>query len=44
MLLPVLWGLAMTWTLADRRLLRATAVLVGTSIVGFGLAALGGVA
>ncbi|WHO37902.1 hypothetical protein PMI04_015185 [Sphingobium sp. AP49] len=44
MLLPILWGLAMTWTLADRRLLRATAVLVGTSIVGFGLAALGGAA
>ncbi|MEE4454033.1 hypothetical protein [Novosphingobium resinovorum] len=43
MLLPVLWGLAMTWTLADRRLLRATAVLVGTSVVGFGLAFLGGI-
>jgi hypothetical protein len=42
LLLPILWGLAMTWTLADRRLLRATAVLVGTSIIGFGLAALGG--
>lgn len=42
LLLPILWGLAMTWTLADRRLLRATAVLVGTSIVGFGLAAMGG--
>jgi hypothetical protein len=41
LLMPVLWGLAMTWTLADRRLLRATAVLVGTSIAGFGLAALG---
>nr|WP_245896684.1 hypothetical protein [Sphingomonas fennica] len=44
MMMPVLWGLAMTWTLADRRLLRATAVLAGTSIVGFGLAALGGAA
>ena len=44
LLLPILWGLAMTWTLADRRLLRATAVLVGTSIIGFGLAALGGAA
>jgi hypothetical protein len=42
LLMPVLWGLAMTWTLADRRLLRATAVLVGTSLVGFGLAFLGG--
>ncbi|MCI4592167.1 hypothetical protein MOK15_18960 [Sphingobium sp. BYY-5] len=42
MLMPVLWGFAMTWTLADRRLLRATVMLVGTSIIGFGLAALGG--
>lgn len=42
LLMPVLWGLAMTWTLADRRLLRATAVLVGTSLLGFGLAFLGG--
>lgn len=43
LLLPVLWGLAMTWTLADRRLVRATAVLVGTSVLGFGLAFLGGI-
>lgn len=42
LLMPVLWGLAMTWTLADRRLLRATAVLVGTSAAGFALAFLGG--
>lgn len=42
LLMPVLWGLAMTWTLADRRLLRATGVLVGTSVIGFGLAFLGG--
>lgn len=42
MLMPVLWGLAMTWTLADRRLLRATAVLLGTSVAGFGLALAGG--
>jgi hypothetical protein len=41
LLMPVLWGLAMTWTLADRRILRATAVLVATSVVGFGLAHLG---
>ncbi|GFE76278.1 hypothetical protein [Novosphingobium sp. TCA1] len=41
LLMPVLWGLAMTWTLADRRLLRATAVLVGASVIGFGLAHLG---
>ncbi|MHA6719991.1 hypothetical protein ACX40Y_11140 [Sphingomonas sp. RS6] len=42
LLMPVLWGLAMTWTLADRRLLRATAVLVGTSVIGFGMAFAGG--
>ncbi|WP_240198112.1 hypothetical protein [Novosphingobium sp. P6W] len=41
LLMPVLWGLAMTWTLADRRLLRAAAVLVGTSVAGFGLGMLG---
>ncbi|NKJ44138.1 hypothetical protein FHW94_003638 [Novosphingobium sp. SG720] len=44
LLMPVLWGLAMTWTLADRRLLRALAVLVGTSLLGLGIAALGGAA
>lgn len=44
LLVPALWGLAMTWTLADQRLLRATAVLVGTSVLGFGLAFLGGIA
>ena len=42
MLMPILWGLAMTWTLADRRLLRATAVLMGTTLTGFGLALVGG--
>jgi hypothetical protein len=41
LLVPGLWGLAMTWTLADQRLIRALAVLVGTSVVGFGLAFLG---
>lgn len=41
LLMPVLWGLAMAWTLADRRLLRAAAVLVGTSVAGFGLGMLG---
>jgi hypothetical protein len=44
LLVPGLWGLAMTWTLADQRLLRATAVLVGASVLGFGLAFLGGIA
>lgn len=41
---PVLWGLAMTWTLADRHLIRSVAVLAGTAIASFALAALGGIA
>ncbi len=40
--MPILWGLAMTWTLADGRLLRALAVLAGASAAGFFLAFLGG--
>lgn len=44
LLVPVLWALGMTWTLADQRLLRATAVLSGTVVMGFGLALLGGIA
>lgn len=43
LLVPALWGLAMTWTLADRRLLRSTAVLAGASTLGFGLAFLRGI-
>ncbi len=42
LIVPVLWGGAMAWTLADNRILRATAVLVGTTVVGFGLAVLKG--
>lgn len=41
-LIPVLWGGAMAWTLADDRILRATAVLVGFAVLGFGAAALKG--
>lgn len=44
LLVPALWGLAMTWTLADQRIVRATAVLWGTTLIGFGLAFLGGIA
>lgn len=44
LLMPLFWALAMTWTLADQRSLRSLAVLVGTTVVGFALAALGGVA
>lgn len=44
LLMPLGWALAMTWTLADQRLLRALAVLVGTTVAGFGLAAMRGLA
>jgi hypothetical protein len=44
LLMPIAWALAMTWTLADQRLLRALAVLAGTTVLGFGLAAMRGVA
>ncbi|MEH3158334.1 MAG: hypothetical protein PGN08_04980 [Sphingomonas taxi] len=44
LLVPLLWGLAMTWTLADQRLLRAAGVLAATIAAGFGLALLGGIA
>lgn len=35
LLVPVLWGGAMAWTLADDKILRATAVLVGVTVVTF---------
>lgn len=41
-LMPVVWALAMTWTLADQRLLRSLAVLLGTTVAGFTLAAMRG--
>lgn len=44
LIVPVVWGGAMAWTLADNRILRATAVLVGTALAGFGLAILKGFA
>lgn len=44
LLVPALWGVAMTWTLADQRILRATGVLTATIVLGFGLALLKGVA
>lgn len=44
LLVPVLWGGAMAWTLADDRILRATAVLVGTAVAGFTVAVLKGFA
>jgi len=42
LIVPLAWGSAMAWTLADSRILRATAVLVGTAIIGFGAAMLKG--
>ncbi|WP_139810110.1 hypothetical protein [Sphingomonas azotifigens] len=44
LLVPIVWGGAMAWTLADDKVLRAAAVLIGTALLGFGLARLGGVA
>ena len=44
LIVPVVWGGAMAWTLADSRILRATAVLVGTAIFGFGISILKGFA
>jgi len=44
LLMPIAWAAAMTWTLADQRLLRALAVLLGTTVAGFALAAARGVA
>jgi hypothetical protein len=44
LLAPVLWGAGMAWTLSDDRILRATAVLVGVTIVTFSAAAIRGFA
>jgi hypothetical protein len=35
LIVPVAWGACMAWTLADNRILRATAVLVGVALVSF---------
>lgn len=42
LMVPVLWGGAMAWTLADDKILRATAVLVGVSVITFTAAVLKG--
>lgn len=42
LMVPVLWGGAMAWTLADDKILRATAVLVGVSAITFTAAVLKG--
>lgn len=42
LIVPMAWGGAMAWTLADNRIVRATIVLMGTAIVSFGAAMLKG--
>lgn len=42
LMVPVLWGGAMAWTLADDKIVRATAVLVGVSVITFTAAVLKG--
>ena len=42
LMVPVLWGGAMAWTLADDKILRATAVLTGVTLVTFTAAVLRG--
>jgi hypothetical protein len=37
-LVPVLWGGGMAWTLSDAKLLRATIVLVAVSLVSYAIA------
>lgn len=41
-LVPILWGGAMAWTLSDDKIIRATAVLLGVAITTFALSALKG--
>ncbi|PXA89861.1 hypothetical protein DMC18_15860, partial [Caulobacter sp. D5] len=36
MLVPFLWAGGMAWTLSDDKILRALAVLVGVTVLGFG--------
>lgn len=38
LLVPILWGGGMAWTLCDPRLLRATVILTVVSAVGYGIA------
>ncbi|WEK38487.1 MAG: hypothetical protein P0Y50_07950 [Candidatus Brevundimonas colombiensis] len=42
LMVPVLWGGAMAWTLADDKILRATAVLIGVAVATFTAAVLKG--
>ena len=38
LLVPILWGGGMAWTLSDARLLRATIVLISAACLGYGVA------
>ena len=38
LLVPILWGAGMAWTLSDAKLLRATLVLGSVSAAGYGIA------
>lgn len=42
LIIPVVWGALMAWTLSDDKIIRATAVLVGVAIVAFSAAAIRG--
>ncbi|MGH6996924.1 MAG: hypothetical protein ACREEO_01970, partial [Phenylobacterium sp.] len=42
LLVPFLWAGGMAWTLSDNKILRATAVLVGVTVVTFSASALKG--
>jgi hypothetical protein len=38
LLVPILWGGGMAWTLSDPRLVRATVILTTVSVLGYGIA------
>jgi hypothetical protein len=38
LMVPILWGAGMAWTLCDPRLLRATLILLAVSAFGYGVA------
>jgi hypothetical protein len=38
LLVPILWGAGMAWTLCDPRLVRATIILLSVSALGYGIA------
>lgn len=43
LIIPVVWGALMAWTLSDDKIIRATAVLVGVAVVTLSAAAIRGV-